>query len=256
MKIGLLVPSRERLNLKLTLISSIITTVSDIDNVLLYFGIDDDDPTKEIVEKISKAIPFVKVINISNEGKFIGINRIWNILAENCQEDIFGYIGDDMIFKTRGWDDRILNEFNSKNCPSDKIQMVHCNDGFRGAEISVNAFVHRKYYEVLGYFTRPEFLINWSDQWMWQSFKAFDRIKYIDDILIYHNHWIFGGRQRDKTADRMLSDNHDRISDKLWYELTPERVKDVKTLSQYLNLQPEWKYVDNTLPNGERMKIE
>ena len=33
MKISLLVPSRERLNLKLTLISSIITTVNNIDNV-------------------------------------------------------------------------------------------------------------------------------------------------------------------------------------------------------------------------------
>ena len=32
-KISLLVPSRERLNLKLTLISSIITSVKDINNV-------------------------------------------------------------------------------------------------------------------------------------------------------------------------------------------------------------------------------
>jgi len=161
-----------------------------------------------------------------------------------------------MIFKTPGWDTRVLSEFNADSCPEDKIKMVHCNDGFRGHEISVNAFVHRKYYDVLGYFTRPEFLINWSDQWMWQSFKAFDRIKYIDDILIYHNHWIFGGRDRDETANRMLSDNHDSISDKLWYELTPERIKDVRKLSKYLDLTPEWKYVDNTLPDGTRMKIE
>ena len=49
MKLGLLIPSRERLNLKLTLISSIITTVDDIDNVTLYFGIDEDDPTLLVI---------------------------------------------------------------------------------------------------------------------------------------------------------------------------------------------------------------
>ena len=40
------------------------------------------------------------MINIKNEGKFIGINRIWNTLAEWCDDDVFGYIGDDMIFQT------------------------------------------------------------------------------------------------------------------------------------------------------------
>ena len=65
-KISLLVPSRERLNLKLTLISSIITSVHDINNVELIFGIDADDPTLEIVQKIAIAIPFVKIIVIEN----------------------------------------------------------------------------------------------------------------------------------------------------------------------------------------------
>ena len=95
---------------------------------------------------------------IDKKNRVYSINRIWNILADKCNHDVFGYIGDDMIFKTPGWDTRVLNEFSTENCPEDKIKMVHCNDGFRGHEISVNAFVHRKYYDVLGYFTRPEFL--------------------------------------------------------------------------------------------------
>ena len=100
MKLGLLVPTRNRLNLQLTLISSIITTVDDINNIILYFGVDDDDPTRELTIKIAKAIPFVKIIPIHNEGRFIGINNIWNTLAANCTEEIFGYVGDDMIFRT------------------------------------------------------------------------------------------------------------------------------------------------------------
>lgn len=245
MKISLLVPSRERLNLKLTLVSSIITSVKDINNVEVVFGVDEDDPTREIVNKISNAIPCVKVVNIKNNGKFIGINNIWNILAANTKNEIFGYIGDDMVFKTSGWDEMILEEFNSKNCPNDNIKLVHCYDGHRNFdEICVNAFVHRKYYETLGYFTKGEFLINWSDQWMYQTFNAFKRVKYRRDIHIQHNHWVYGGRQRDNTADRMLSDNHDKISDKLWYDLVDERIEAVNKLSKYLNMSPDWSKVD------------
>lgn len=245
MKISLLVPSRERLNLKLNLICSILTTVHDINNVELIFGIDRDDPTQDIVYKIAAAIPFVRIINIENNGKFIGINRIWNILAANTKNEIFGYIGDDMIFKTLNWDKAILDEFDKNNCPQDCIKLVHCFDGHRDRdEISVNAFVHRKYYEVLGYFCREEFLINWSDQWMYQTFNAFNRVKYRRDIHIQHNHWVYGERKRDNTADRMLADNNDKISDQLWFDLSPQREEAVKKLSAYLNLEPDWSKVD------------
>lgn len=241
-KISLLVPSRERLNLKLTLISSIITTVTSIDNVELIFGIDEDDPTLDIVSKIVDAIPFVKMVVISNGGKFIGINRIWNILYPHASGDILGYIGDDMIFKTSGWDVEILKEF--EDVPRDDIKLVHCYDGARNHdEICVNAFISKNYTDVLGYMCREEFLINWSDQWMYQTFKAFNRVKWRRDIHIQHNHWIFGNRARDAVADRMLSDNKDKISDKLWFDLVDERRKDVEKLASYLKMVPDWSKV-------------
>jgi hypothetical protein len=219
--------------------------VDNIDNVELVFGIDKDDPTRDIVYKIAQAIPFVRIVDIENNGKFIGINRIWNILAANTTNELFGYVGDDMIFKTPGWDTRILTEFNESNCPKDKIKLVHCYDGHRNFdEICVNAFVHRKYYEVLGYFCKEDFLINWSDQWMYQTFNAFKRIVYCKDIHIQHNHWIYGSRAKDKIADRMLSDNHDTISDQLWHDLAPERVAAVEKLGKYLNIEPDWTKVD------------
>lgn len=244
MKIGLLMPARERLNLNLTLISSIITTVDDINNIALYMGIDDDDPTRDIQLKIAAAIPFVKIVPIHNEGKFIGLGRMWNILARQCNDEIFGYIGNDMIFRTPGWDTRIINEFMEQNCPEDKIKLVHCDDGHHGAKLSVNAFVHRKYYDLVGYFCREEFLINWSDQWMYQSFKAFNRVTYIPDILIEHNHWVFNKRSIDNTGKRMMSVDQGGISDKLWHTLAPERINEIKKIGNYINMAPNWSFVD------------
>jgi hypothetical protein len=244
-KISLLVPSRERLNLKLTLICSILTTVKNIDNVELIFGIDEDDPTRDIVYKIANAIPFVKIVDIKNDKKFIGINKTWNMLYPYAEGNVFGYIGDDMVFKTPDWDEEILKEFDAPNAPEDLIKLVHCYDGYRDRdEICVNAFLHKKYVDIIGYLCREEFLINWSDQWLYQTFKAFDRVVWRKDIHIQHNNWVFGKRDRDAVADRMLSDNKDKISDNLWHSLKKERIADVDKLAKYLNIKPDWNKVD------------
>jgi len=243
MKLGLLMPARERLNLNLTLISSIITTVDDINNVTLYMGIDDDDPTRDIQIKIAEAIPFVKIIPIHNEGKFIGLGKIWNILARQCDDEIFGYIGNDMIFRTQGWDTKIINKFKNE-CPKDNIMLYHCDDGYHKQNLCVNAFVHRKYMDVVGYFIRDEFLINWSDRWMYQMFKAFNRVEYIPDVFIEHNHWVFGRREKDSTGERMGTADQGGISDKLWITLAPEREKEVEKLSKYLGIEPNWNVVE------------
>jgi len=165
-KIAILVPSRERMNNRLTLISSIITTVNDINNITLYLGVDEDDTTLPLVEKISQAIPFVKIIKIQNNGQFIGLGKMWNILAEASTEDIISMIGDDMVFKTRNWDEEIIGEF--EKCPDDKIQAVHCNDDCHGSKLAVNLFCHRRYHEIMNGFMREEFKINWVDQWLHQ----------------------------------------------------------------------------------------
>ena len=56
MKISILVPTRERMNNRLTLVFSILSTVNDINNVDIYFGVDKDDPTLETIKKISEGI--------------------------------------------------------------------------------------------------------------------------------------------------------------------------------------------------------
>ena len=254
-KISLLIPSRERINLKLTLISSLICTCHNINNIELIFGTDDDDPKKDLTEKICGNLDFVKNIPIHNNGKFIGISKIWNILYKHASGDIIGYIGDDMIFKTPDWDAMIIDEFQGNNLPDDNFKLVHCYDGYRSIdEICVNAFTTRKYYEMVGYFTRPEFLINWSDQWMYQSYKAFGRVKYRKDIHIQHNHWVLGFRKPDNVAARMRDSlattevdkdgGIDPYCNQLWYDLRENHKEEIRQISKELGLEPNWDVVD------------
>ena len=242
MKIAILVPTRERMNNRLTLLFSILTTCFDINNINIYYGVDSDDPTLETIKNVAKAIPSLKVIEIKNEGKFLGLGKLWNILVDESTEEIISMIGDDMVFKTKNWDQKIIEEF--QNIPTDNIKAIHCNDDCHGKKLAVNLFCHRKYAEVLGRFMREEFKINWVDQWLHQLFSAFDRLTYREDIMIEHRHWVLGKNTRDKTAERMAVADVNKISDQLWHDLVDERIQDVKTLSQYLNQEPNWSVVD------------
>lgn len=242
MKIAILVPSRERMNNRLTLLFSIITTVNDINNITVYFGVDKDDPTLETIKKVAKAITCLKVIEIDNRGEFLGLGKLWNILARESTEDIISMIGDDMVFRTKDWDLALLDEFNKM--PDDKIKAVHCNDGFHGPKLAVNLFCHRKYMDVLGVFMREEFKINWVDQWLHQLFNAFKRLTYREDIMIEHRHWVLGKSVCDETAKRMATADVNKISDQLWHSLVDERIKDVRLLSSYLDILPDWSAVD------------
>jgi hypothetical protein len=244
MKIAILVPTRERMNKRLTLLFSILTTVNDINNIRVYFGVDKDDPTLETIKKVSKAIPCLEVVEIDNRGEFLGLGKLWNILAATCTEDIISMIGDDMVFATKDWDTKLLEEFSKM--PADKIQAIHCNDGCHGEKLAVNLFCHKKYRDVVGQFMREEFKINWVDQWLHQVFSAFSRLKYCENIMIEHRHWVLGKSNHDSTAVRMAEADVNKISDKLWYDLVDERVKDVKLLGEYLNIEPDWSKVDTS----------
>jgi len=242
MKISILVPTRERMNNRLTLLLSILTTANDINNVNIYYGVDKDDPTLETIKKVALAIPCLKIVEIENGGEFLGLGKLWNLLVDNSTEEIISMIGDDMVFKTKDWDLEILKEF--ENGPPDNIKAIHCNDDCHGAKLAVNLFCHRKYAEVLGGFMREEFKINWVDQWLHQVFSAFNRLTYRGDIMIEHRHWVLGKNVHDKTAERMAIADVNKISDKLWYSLKDERIKDVEKLSTYLNIIPDWSKVD------------
>jgi hypothetical protein len=62
--------------------------------------------------------------------------------------------------------------------------------------------------------------------------------------MIEHRHWVLGKSDHDKTAERMAIADVNKISDKLWYSLKDERVKDVEKLSEYLKISPDWSKVD------------
>ena len=161
MKIALMCPTRNRRNKLLTLIASLITSIKT-DGVYLVLGVDEDDPIKKYYNYLQHNLPFVRIVTFKNNGKFLGLSKMWNEMVKQTPDvDIYAMIGDDMTFLTQDWDVEIKKEF--ENGPKDNVLMVHCNDGMRGPgnkyeqvkPFCVNFFVHKKCINTVGYFVEP-----------------------------------------------------------------------------------------------------
>ena len=237
MKIALLLPTRERIENKKRLLKSIKDTATNTDNVVLYMGIDDDDPTKEDVIKLCGDYSWVKIVEIHNEGKFLGLGKLFNLCAKEAKEEILSLIGDDMVFQTKDWDSKIIEEFNEENCPKDKFKMVYVYDGWHGNRLAVNAFLHRSYYDINGYFAREEFMANCLDKWLQRIFFVFGRLKYKSDIYLEHKHWLFRKSDKDNVSDNLLK-YHSPIQDEtIWTSLKEQRLEEAQRISQKLGLE-------------------
>lgn len=217
MKIALMCPTRNRLNKLITLISSLYTTIKNKDNVVLVIGVDEDDPVRSQYNYIESNIPFIKIIEFKNNGKFLGLSTMWNIMAQQVDTDIYAMIGDDMIFKTQDWDIEIIKEF--VECTNDKIKMIHCNDGMRGpgnthpnvSPLCVNFFVHKNYINTVGYFVEPYLENTHHDTWVQIIFDRLQRTKYRHDIVIKHLHY-------SETTGKMdnVSTNLEKLRENIW----------------------------------------
>jgi len=238
MKIALLLPTRERMNNKITFLMSALARCSNPDNYTLYMGIDRDDPTLERCQKIAKAFKNLKIITIppNPSGKF-SLGYFWNVLAKNSTEEIISMVGDDMVFSTDNWDEKILEEFSQQSCP-DKFKLVCGEDGHRKDGFASWLFIHRYYMEVTGYFMREEFSRDWIDQWLDNIFTAFNRKVFRKDITVTHNSWVFGASKFDKVAQNLRdSEGKNREnSDLLWPKLYDDRIKEAELWSKTLNI--------------------
>jgi hypothetical protein len=111
-------------------------------------------------------------------------------------------LGDDMIFKTPGWDRTILLWLNRYA----GIGVFFCNDTNRAKNnCPVNMFVSRKMVDLTERpFMCPEFEAEMIDiVWYWVG-KDTKMLHYFPDVVIHHNHWTrYKEEQWDSTTKRL-----------------------------------------------------
>jgi len=221
MDISILCPTRGRPENVKRLLDSIAATSSVLPEVIFY--VDDDDTTFPG----ALGYPNASVVR----GPRITLSDCWNKLAAIATGEILMNAGDDLIFKTKGWDDEVKQSF--ANFP-DRLVFVHGDDGHFGRRFGTHGFVHRKWVEAVGYFIPPYFSSDFGDTWLNEVANRLDR-RVALPFLAEHMHPIWNKAEWDQThKERLARHERDQVEE-LYKKLAPERDRDVEKLSRIIH---------------------
>ena len=171
----------------------------------IFFNINcdanDDTMTNQRVQETIKFILESRneidgVINYDhNTEKISAINA--NI--EGKDFDIVICASDDMVPKVYSWDQKIV--YAMKEHFPDLDGCVHFDDGNTNGDLITFSILGRKLYEHFGYIYHPDYKSLYCDDEFTQAVRALGKEKYIDQVIISHEHYSVEGTENHGDLD-------------------------------------------------------
>jgi hypothetical protein len=156
---------------------------------------------------------------------------MWNECWRHAHGPILMHCGDDIVFRTQGWDTMVRNVF--ERYP-DRIVFVHGDDGYWQDRLGTHGFLHHRWTEAVGTFCPPYFSSDYNDAWFTEVARELDRKVYLPDLLTEHLHPAFGKAPMDQThLERIERGRRDNV-DQRYIDLAPERAEWVTTLREWM----------------------
>lgn len=187
--ISLLCPTRGRPLSVARLATSIRDTASGSIPVELICYVDDDDAPMKVAVNTLPGIKFVV-------GPRMMLSEYWNELTKKARFDLIMLAADDMVFRTHGWDELVIDIFAGY---PDRILLVHGDDlGPNGKSFATLPIVSRRWIETIGYFTPPGFPGDFADTWLNDVADMIGR-KVLAPFVVEHMHHIWRKAQYDQT---------------------------------------------------------
>jgi len=113
--------------------------------------------------------------------------------------DIVVCASDDMVPKAWGWDNEIAIAM-KQNFP-DLDGCVHFDDGNTNGELITFSILGRKLYDHFGYIYHPDYKSLYCDDEFTQEVKRMNKEKYINKVIISHEHWSIEGSANHNQTD-------------------------------------------------------
>jgi glycosyltransferase involved in cell wall biosynthesis len=220
---SILVPTRGRRNDLLRLIDSLDTTMEEARDYEIVVYIDHDDPSYDGLER-----PCLRVIR----GPRIVLSKMWNACYAISQGEILMHCGDDIVFRTQGWDRKVREAFEQYE---DRIVLVHGDDLLHpNGRLATHSFLHRRWVETVGHFVPPYFVSDFNDVWLTDVANELGRKVYLPDVVTEHMHYCAGKGPKDQTHIDRLERHSQERPDLLYKEKKPEREEDVRRLREVI----------------------
>jgi hypothetical protein len=177
--VSVLIPTRSRPKRFKTAVDSLLQTKTGEVEVLSY--VDFDDPDVGDYE------------NPTILGPRLTLTSALKRLIEKASFDLMLLGSDDIIFKTQGWDEKMV-----KAMPKDCIGIVYAHDG---GPKNLNHFMfHKKWYSLTGLFP-DDFEHFGPDTYVGKVAEGLGRKILVGDVLIEHHHAKNGKAKSDLTYE-------------------------------------------------------
>lgn len=220
--ISLLLPTRGRRSELQRFHESVFQTADASDGIEIICYVDSDDKSYDGLEL--KQTRFIR-------GERIVLSEMWNRCYAEAKGEILGHMGDDIIFRSKGWDTYV---FDAINRFPDKIAFVYGKDGFSPTDFGTHGFIHRSWAEISGFFVPPYFSSDYNDTWFNDVAKAIGRHIHIPEVYTEHMHWINGKGPKDQThIDRLARHTADNVA-QIYENKKGERDENAQKLLTYI----------------------
>lgn len=224
MNISLLLPTRGRPAMLERLFASLVRTTADLTDLEVVLYLDSDDHGSQSVSHPSLSL--VKLIG--QPGQTMGF------MNGACYEASRGryvmLINDDVIFRTAGWDRRVIESFHQF---PDDVALVYGNDLDQGKAVPTFPTVSRRVCNVLGEICPRGYRNLHIESHLFDIFRQLarlghNRIVYLEDVVFEHMHPVVG---KAEIADTYVKKDK-RGDDILFIELDNGRRSKARKLAQ------------------------
>lgn len=159
----------------------------------LVVGLDDDD------EYLDAYLDACKELDTGDVwvGERLRMNGTLNSIVHRIHgpHDVIGFMGDDHLPVTPGWDDRIESAIDDL----DGVGIVYGDDGIQGPNLPTAVFMSASIVEALGYMAPPVLTHLFLDNYWRDLGRASGRLRYLPDVKISHLHPLAGKADDDLT---------------------------------------------------------
>jgi hypothetical protein len=231
--ISLLLPTRQRPQFLRRLAQSARATSKCPELLELVAYVDDDDDSYADVQL---PLPWSKINGPRLHDGHVNLSIKWNECWKQSTGDIFMHCGDDIILRTKGWDEAVRDAINSK---PGKICFTWCNDyspTHHHADFGTHGFIHRNWTDVVGRFVPPYFVSDFNDTWFNDVADALGVRVYLREHLAEHMHYTLGKAKLDVNTRERLRRHEDEQPQNIYYSpaMEAERQAEVDKLRRFV----------------------
>lgn len=174
---------------------------TDALNAVPVFVIDQGDREYGAYQHLLDTGQIPRLVTLPEQGG-TGMTRPLNTVARRYadQYEAVGFMGDDHLPRTGGWDGRVLDELDSL-----EPRIVYGNDLLQGANLPTAVFMQSRMVRALGWMAPPVLRHLYVDD-AWKALgEALNGLRYLDDVVIEHLHPVLSKAAWDEGYARVNS---------------------------------------------------